>query len=563
MWISLTAGFCDSESRKQGLSTWHLEPVRIISFVGLFWCYIFACIPGLDLYRTRKQSNNQGRLANLDHKSIVVYDRRKEGMSMIDKWFGLYMPFQTLLEPPVKGILFNPRLGAEHCGLGLFCRRILVCLGVMVLLCWSFAWAEDVIQKEWTVLIYMNGKNDLEEFAIEDFRELAKVGSTQDVNFVVQLGRPERRPGAQAEMRSVFGGWSGARRFYVVKDATPEPGNEIEIVDSGHVDMGAAETLTNFLKWGKDMFPAKRYAVVIWNHGQGYRLQFNKGAVAARTEPASERIYHGDAGRSHRAVSQDIDTGAIIYNAELRSSIKSVFGNQLSVVGFDACLMAMIETAYELKDVAEVMVASEELEPGNGWNYTSVASYLTNDPNSDGEQFAANIVRSYRETYGDNDSTTLSALRLKDINSLAQEVSALSDGLLSDQKRYFPIVKSSRAERAAYNDPHNPVTIDLVGFLNALEGKLEIAAPDQSVLAHVRRARELAASLVITNYASSTRLEPYGSYGIAIYFPASKAAFHRDSWSDGYLRSNEFKRIDFVVSERWSSLLQAYLGLPL
>jgi len=441
--------------------------------------------------------------------------------------------------------------------------RLLALIGMAMLFGGASAPAHSADPKEWAVLIFMNGKNDLEEFAIEDFKELAAVGSTSDVDFVVQLGRPQRRPGEQAALKTVFGGWTGARRFHVRTDSTPAPGKEVEIVGAGSdVDMGAPETLASFLKWGKARFPAHRYAVVIWNHGQGYRLLFPAGGTAAATTPAPERAGQGDAGRSHRAVSQDIDTGSIIYNSDLRASLQSAFGSELRLVGFDACLMAMIETAYELRDVAPVMVASEELEPGNGWDYTRVARYLTRSPKSDEEQLAADLVKSYRETYGDSDNTTLSALKLGGVKALAAEVSALSDALLADRNKLFPVVKAVRAQRGAYNDPKNPVTIDLIGFLNALEPKLAAAAPSTPALTHLRRARELAKSLVLANYTSAKRSGHYGSHGIAIYFPISKAAFNRDGWSDGYVRSNQFKKIDFVATESWSAFLQAYLGLP-
>lgn len=423
--------------------------------------------------------------------------------------------------------------------------------------------ADVVKPKEWTVLIFMNGKNDLEEFAIEDFKELASVGSTGGVDFVVQMGRPQRRPGEQASLKEVLGGWSGARRFHVAKGSTPGPGEEIEIVGSGEsVDMGAPATLADFLRWGKAAFPARRYAVVIWNHGQGYRLILPADGAKAAAAPAPDRAERASAGISHRAVSQDVDTGSIIYNADLKASLSSVFGSELRLVGFDACLMAMLETAYELRDVAPIMVASEELEPGNGWNYTSVASLFTRHPEDSEDQLAASLVRSYRDTYGDNDNTTLSAIKLGAAKPLAAEMSALSDALLLDQVKHFPIVKAARADRGAYNEPRNPVTIDLIGFLDALERRLEEAAPSSPALAHTRNARNLAKSMVVANYTSSRRGEPYGSNGIAIYFPATKAAFNRDSWSDGYLRSNDFKKIDFVASERWSIFLQVYLGLP-
>lgn len=454
-----------------------------------------------------------------------------------------------------------------------------LCGGVLMFLAsgWVTASAQTPKAKEWTVLIFMNGKNDLEPFAIEDFEELAEVGSDSKVNFVVQLGRPLRRPNDQAGYQDVYDGWSGAKRYLVTKGMKPEAGKAVDSVAAGgEVDMGSPEVLQQFLEWGKARYPAKRYAVVVWNHGQGYRLQFqpnagrgaatragaNPGrALVSRAEPKPpERAV----GTSHRAISQDIDTGSIIYNSDLKASLDAAFGSELRLVGFDACLMAMIETAYELRNIAPVMVASEELEPGAGWNYTTFARALVADATADETGFARLLVESYRENYRDTDNTTLSAIRSDGVAPLAAEISKLSVALIADKAKLFPLVKAARATRAAYNSPQNPVSIDLIGFLNALEAQLLKAKYSASspILVQVRRTRDLARGVVFERYASSKRGEPHGSYGIAIYFPATRRAFDNDGWSDGYTRSNQFKPIDFVGSERWSAFLAEYLSLP-
>lgn len=414
--------------------------------------------------------------------------------------------------------------------------------------------------REWTILIYMNGKNNLEPFAIEDFAEIAAVGSTSKVSFVVQMGRPLVRADDQAAYTDVFDGWSGARRFLVTKDQTPATGQQVEIVGDGEVDMGAPETLEAFLKWGKAKYPAKRYAVVIWNHGQGYRLM--------ATAPGTKRVVMQAPSTSnqrtrpaHRAVSQDSDTGSIIYNVDVRASLAHSFGGELKLVGFDACLMSMIETAYELKDVTPLMVASEELEPGQGWNYSSLAEAITKAPTSDENALASMIIASYRDNYRDSDDTTLSTLRSDKVAAVATELSSLSGMLLADRQTLFPLVRNARAQRSAYNTPDNPVSIDLIGFLNALEIELQAKAPASTALAQTRKARAAAQAAVVEAYASKRRAEPFGSYGIAIYFPVSKRAFYKDPWSDGYVHGNAYKPIAFVVQERWSDFLAAYLGL--
>lgn len=404
----------------------------------------------------------------------------------------------------------------------------------------------------------MNGKNDLERFAIDDFRELAEVGSTSQINFVVQMGRPIKRKRGQRGLGRVYDGWSGARRFLVTLDQTPANGSELEIVGGRSIDMGDASTLKEFLQWGRERFPAKRYAVIVWNHGQGYRLTAAEADAAARepTDPDDQPDNH--MAPTHRAVSSDGDTGSIIYNTDVRASLSGVFGAELRLVGFDACLMAMLKTAYELKGITPLVVASEELEPGSGWNYATWARAITGAPTSDEAKLGSMLVASYRDQYGHSNATTLSLIRSEMIGSVASELSRLSDLILADRDALFPLMKTARESRGAYNDPENPVSVDLIGLLNAFEREVRREAPGSPVLAQTQETRATVQASIVESYASRERGEPYGSYGLAIYFPASKRAFTRDGWSAGYIKGNAFKQIAFVERERWSQLLAGH-----
>jgi hypothetical protein len=264
---------------------------------------------------------------------------------------------------------------------------------------------------------------------------------------------------------------------------------------------------------------------------------------------------------SHRAISQDSDTGSIIYNVDLHESLANAFAGELRLVGFDACLMAMLETVYELKDVSPLVVGSEELEPGPGWNYTKWAKAITASPASNESALAAMIVGSYRDKYNDSDNTTLSTVRTDKVTAVATELSKLSALILADRQALFPLVKSARSKRSAYNTPGNPVSIDLIGFLSTLESELETHNPSSSVLAQTRVTLTAARATIVEAYASTRRAEPFGSYGLAIYFPASKREFKRDPFSNGYLRGNPHKPIAFVDKEKWSEFLAAYLDI--
>ena len=84
-----------------------------------------------------------------------------------------------------------------------------------------------------------------------------------------------------------------------------------------------------------------------------------------------------------RAVSFDDDTGKFLYNGDVQQIVAKAAAHlkrKLDIVGFDACLMSMIETAYGFRDTASFMVSSEELEPGPGWDYSAIVKPLTSRP---------------------------------------------------------------------------------------------------------------------------------------------------------------------------------------
>ena len=81
-------------------------------------------------------------------------------------------------------------------------------------------------------------------------------------------------------------------------------------------------------------------------------------------------------------VCSDETDGDILYNHEVSSAIAAA-GLHLNLIGFDACLMAMVENAYPLRNLADYMVGSEETEPGDGWPYDLVLADLKNTSDHD------------------------------------------------------------------------------------------------------------------------------------------------------------------------------------
>jgi len=260
---------------------------------------------------------------------------------------------------------------------------------------------------EWTVMVYVDGDNNLEDAAIDDFLEMATVGSvTDEMNIVVQLDRID---GYDTQ----YDNWTDTKRFYVREGMIPTPANAVQ--DLGEVDMADPAELTEFITWAINNYPADKYMLVLWNHGDGWRKRF----------PFAPRGVIWD----------DTNDENFLTMAKLLEALNNV-GQKIDIVAFDACLMGMVEVAYTLSQLTfppDYMVGSEEVEPGDGWPYDTILNELKTDPLMNSLGLATLIPEKYAESYGPDDAVTQSAIdinKIDGIDELTQRVDNLADAIL-------------------------------------------------------------------------------------------------------------------------------------
>lgn len=425
--------------------------------------------------------------------------------------------------------------------------------------------------REWTVLIFMNGKNSLEPDALNNFHSMAEIGSSEQVAFLAEVGRPVKRHYTKED-----GGWSGVYRFYLKKGTLPVPKEaEMNVAATGETtDMGKPEALSSFIRWGKLKYPARHYMLVIWNHGQGWRFELAADS-SARFSSMPERVSTAAAARSpsspaplggFRAVSVDDDTGSILFNREIQDAVMKEFGPKgLSVLGFDACLMAMAETAYAFAPSTDILVSSEELEPASGWHYSKWMNQLISKPTMSNKELGRVIVEMYRTEYGNEYITTLSALDLADIRNTFAELSVFADAVAAAGVAEIANVKTAREQLSSYGASTSPplkTSVDLITLLIRFESLTKNA----QLRALSAKLRDHLSKHVIDNYASTRSADAatgsaYGSKGVAIYFPESQRVFLADTYHTGYLKANTDRPVDFVKNETWANLLYQILGL--
>ena len=258
---------------------------------------------------------------------------------------------------------------------------------------------------KWTFMVYLDGDNDLEPYGIEDFLEMARVGSSSEVNIVVQMDRV-------TGYDSRYDNWTDTRRGLVRFGDTPSAtwGESV-----GEVNMADPDSLVDFVQWTRDRFPADHYALVLWNHGDGWRVMQES---LVNPTPA-------------KGICSDETSGDVLEIREAETALAAITasGDRLSLIGMDACLMSMLEVAYAIRNDADVMVGSEELEPGYGWPYNTVLGQLCAVPTITPSAFGGVIVDAYYASYGNDE--TQAAIDLSQIDALVAGVDVLAQYLRS------------------------------------------------------------------------------------------------------------------------------------
>jgi len=332
-------------------------------------------------------------------------------------------------------------------------------------------------EKEWTIILYVSADNDLAPFSIRNIKQMAEVGSNEHFNIVVQL-----------DIRK-SNGKKITRRYFVKKGKVLHL--NADDPDSQAMDSGDPETLVSCCKWAITEFPAKNYGLVLWNHGAGILDPSRYRAIRAEElfvfNPRTQRL---EIDRSlgylermlHRGICFDDSTGNYLTNQDLEYALETIYTKYLdeekfAFVGFDACLMQMVEVANLFKDYACVIIGSQEASLGYGWNYADMFRQFE-DGAPDLEELMRHMVKTYKKTYEPiTDDYTLSAICLNKIEDLEENLHEVAALLLNGLKkqRNGAVKKAVRASRSRLICTHfdEPSYIDLYHFYGNLLRHIE------------------------------------------------------------------------------------------
>jgi len=369
--------------------------------------------------------------------------------------------------------------------------------------------AAKTAKKKWTVLVFVNGKNDLESAGLLNLNMMEMVGSNKDLNILAEFGRMN----GQQRDTDADGNWTGSRRIYVKKDADMEKISSPVVLTTEKVDMGDYKRAVDFVLWAKKNYPAEKYLLILWDHGTGW--------MDPRQEPKKT---------SEKGISFDDETGNYIRTREIGSIVKEAGG--VDVLAFDACLMQMGEVLSEIKGSASVMVGSEETIPGVGYPYHVFLGAMAREPGMSAEKLGSIMVEAYKMFYQSDvkRGAQLSAVRVAKASEFETRVKALTAAIKGVNDA--AALKAARAGVmrfdivGAESDPRKQISFygDLYNYLELLEGAMTAkgaAAEDLRAKSAGLRAF-IARDLVIhNNYFDRDRAgrDFKDTHGISVYLP--------------------------------------------
>jgi hypothetical protein len=312
----------------------------------------------------------------------------------------------------------------------------------------------------WTILVWMDGDNNLESLVPGDLNELERaVGD--DVRVLVQA---DRIPGySRAD-----GNWTGTRRYEIVADDSDAVVSPV-VEDLGEVDMGSADALADFLLWGEARQPSEQVALVLWNHGGGFWI-------------ASD-----DTSGSHISLVGELESALM--------PLVTARGAPLDLVAFDACNMGQWETAVALRNTAQVAVASQAWVNGGGYAYD--IAFPSAGGGADARQMGDALARSAAV---DNDELTHAAVDVAATAALTDAVDGLATTFLEDPDR-LAIWSAARDDTQGLDRVWEDWWLDLGGFADAVAARSADDAPLAAAAAAVRQTLDAS---VVSNYTRPT-----------------------------------------------------------
>jgi len=389
-------------------------------------------------------------------------------------------------------------------------------------------------EAEWTVMVYLDGDNNLDPDSVSDIEEMKMVGSTDKVNVLVLWDRYNE----PAYLYQVLDG------ELKLMDGLTVDGKS---VNGQEVSMADWRVLEAFVDYGEANLPAKHYMLDLWDHGNAFGYTCWDDHAAPDWATPARAISLAEVGRA------------------LQGSAP------MDILTYDGCTIGMIEIAYNLTLVTseigvqiDYLVASEEYIPNSGYAYNVLLGRMNSMDDLSAGSVARMLADAYAECYSPHgqakgsSTVGLTVVEIANVEPIVQKLNALTsvltERLKSDFDTYHKMIAEARGEgNLGWSLNGWDDRADLGAILLALSSSndVEVAA----------LAGEALESLVDAVYVANTpALQSQSAFGLGVWFPLSVRSLGNAN-TGGYGVIDQYSRVfEYAEDAGWLSFLQAFWG---
>jgi hypothetical protein len=411
---------------------------------------------------------------------------------------------------------------------------------------------------KFTFAIHMAADNNLYTAGLDDINEM-EAGLPDNVNVIVLFDGAKQGDSKIYKIKKDTNGYDRNIISEVLDD------NGYIIPSSKEIDSGDPKVFAKFVDWVTKNYPGDVNFISIWNHGSGiFRVKdgineknypLNGSAIIQKPikqfgsfSSLFDKSFTPSNDINNKSFASD-DNGGEMHLRDLTPALDLAMknlGRKVDIFGFDTCLMGYMETAYQIKDHANYLVASEEVEPGDGWDYDGFLKAVGRS-GYDPKEIATRVVEAYGKSYMPGGSQSG-----RDVTLAAIDVTQLGSGLVPSLNSYADELKSnlpsvkSTVDRVRNSTQmfYNKDSADLGHFLSLMAKESEGRSPALNKLATEYKKTVVAE----THYGSSVS----NASGLQVYFPKSSMYYNKkyDSVAD----------IKFAENPNWGNFLKAFVN---
>eukprot|EP00854_Cymbomonas_tetramitiformis_P005847 gene5847-7043_t len=391
----------------------------------------------------------------------------------------------------------------------------------------------------WTVLVYVMGDNNLEEFAVQDLDEMrrAGVGGSSGVNVIALMDRSSKY---SSEAASNLGDWVGVKEVRVENGQYTQIGSaDFPVGENPQKDLAQTKYLTEFIERNVKAYPAEKYFLILWDHGLGW-LGFG-----GDLSPGNREVYSGGGVVEEPTITlEQLQKG-------IKDGLERAGLAKVDILGFDACFMQHYTVAANMEMYAEYILASEDLEPGHGWMYNALSAAVQDNSIS-----APALTKKIEEEFSTSPELPLTLATLSTskfrifmgvFSSFLEEVKIQLDSISSagqgstEAVGIYSALNSARNHRTmqAMTQWMDGSVIDLGTWLSKVKGSV---SDYNSISSKVELTHSAYKDMIVshTKPASQPR-----NTGMAIFYPTTQTAYDKQN-SDWQQLSPSFSSLSNI-----------------